>query len=274
MAVALGCLVLFSTPAEAQRGYEPLFDKFNLKLEGSFVALSTEIRLDSEALGRGTTLNFEDELGLAESRVIPTFAFEWQIARRHRLGVRYQDIGRDSTSQALTEIRWGDEVIPIDADITLGFDMSQAFIDYAYYPWVKEKWAAGFGLGLRWMQLAASLEWRGETIDQEGRTDAEGTGPLPYLYFEYRRLFGEHWRMIAGTGWLYFSIDDITGGQFIGRLGAEYLLGKHWGFGAAINLATVKVDWAGVETEDHGSLLTAAINMGVNDFSIFVRGRF
>jgi hypothetical protein len=34
------------------------------------------------------------------------------------------------------------------------------------------------------------------------------------------------------------------------------------------------VDWAGLQTEDYGSLLSAAINMDLNDVSIFVRGRF
>ncbi len=118
---------------------------------------TTEIRLDSEALGRGTTLNFEDDLDLDPSKTIPTLSFEWQIARKHKLGVRWQDISRDSSSQALTEIHWGDEIIPIDADISLGFDITQYFVDYAYYPWVKERWAAGFGLGLRLMTLQATL---------------------------------------------------------------------------------------------------------------------
>ncbi len=231
-------------PAEAQRDYEPLFDKFNFKLEGSWVRLNTEIRLDSEVFGEGTTLNFEDDLDLGADKTIPTLAFEWQIARKHKLGVRWQDISRDSNAQALTEIHWEDEVIPIDADVTLGFDITQAFIDYTYYPWVKEKWAFGFGLGFRWMDIGATLSYRGDTEDDviEGSSDIKASAPLPYLYFEYRRLFSEKWRFITGLGWLYVSIDDISGGQYIGRLGIEYLAGKRWSFGAAINLATVDVD--------------------------------
>jgi hypothetical protein len=266
--------VAIPTPAAAQRDYEPLFDTFNLKLEGSFVGIRTQIRLDSDVLGRGTTLSFEDDLNLDEYPIIPTLAFEWQIARRHRLGVRWQDIDRNSSAQALTEIQWGDQVIPLRANIRLGFDIMQAYVDYAYYPWSRERWAAGFGLGVRWMELAVSLSWRGETINEGGTTDAKGTGPLPYVYFEYRRLFGDHWRMIVGGGWLEVTIEDISGGQYVGRLGAEYLLGRHWGFGAALNLSTIDVDWAGLQTEDYGSLLSAAISMDVNDFSIFIRGRF
>ena len=274
---AICAALVFTTagPAEAQRDYEPLFDKFNFKLEGSWVKLNTEIRLDSEVFGEGTTLNFEDDLDLGSNETIPTLAFEWQIAKKHKLGVRWQDISRDSTAQALTEIHWEDEIIPIDADVTLGFDITQAFIDYTYYPWVKEKWAFGFGLGFRWMDMQATLAYRGENDDDviEGSSDVKASAPLPYLYFEYRRLFSEKWRFIAGLGWLYVSIDDISGGQYIGRAGIEYLAGKRWAFGAAINLATVDVDWDGIETEE-GNLIKGAVDMAIDDISFFARVRF
>jgi len=261
-------------PAEAQRDFEPLFDKFNFKLAGSWVGLNTEIRLDSEVLGRGTTLSFEDDLGLGSNETIPTLAFEWQIARKHKVGVRWQDITRDSNAQALTEIQWGGEIIPIDAAITLGFDITQLFIDYAYYPWVKDRWAAGFGLGFRTMDIQATLAWLAEGEDVvEGSSDVKGTAPLPYLYFEYRRLFSDNWRFTTGLGWLYIKIDDIEGGQWIGRVGIEYLAGKRWGFGAAINIAQASVDWTAIAVEE-GDLLNAAIELDINDISVFVRVRF
>ena len=276
LAAALIFVLLASAvPAEAQRDFEPLFDKFNFKLEGSWVGLTTDIRLDSELLGRGTTLSFEDDLNLDSGKTIPTLSFEWQIAKKHKLGVRWQDINRDSTAQALTEIQWGDEIIPIDANISLGFDITQAFIDYAYYPWVKDRWAAGFGLGLRWMDIQATLAYRGvgeeETI--EGSSDVKGSAPLPYIYFEYRRLLSDNWRFITGLGWLYVKIDDIEGGQLIGRLRIEYLTDRRWGFGAAVNFANAGVDWAAIATEEE-NILDARIDLDIWDFSVFVRVRF
>jgi hypothetical protein len=271
----LGSLILTSAPAEAQRSFEPLFDKFNFKLAGSWLGLSTEIRLDSDLTeGEGTTLNFEDDLGLGGGKTIPTLAFEWQIARKHKLGVRWQDISRGSNAQALTEIEWGDETIPIDADVTLGFDITQVFIDYTYYPWVKERWAAGFGVGLRWMDIQATLAWSEGNIEEEGSSDVKASAPLPYLYFEYRRLFSDNWRFITGLGWLYISIDDISGGQLIGRAGIEYLAGKRWSFGGALNLSTINVDWDGLKDEENNTLLSGAVEMAINDITIFARVRF
>ena len=267
-------VVAAAAPAEAQREFEPLFDKFNLQIEGSWVDVSTEIRLDSELLGKGTTLNFESDLGLAADKTIPTFAFQWQIAKRHRVGVRWQKIDRSSFSQALTEIQWGDDIIPIDAQISLGFDITQTFVDYAYYPWVKERWAAGFGLGFRWMTLTATLAWEGQNIDQDGTSEAKGSGPLPYLYFEYRRMFSDNWRFLTGVGWLGVKIGDIDGTQWVGHVGIEYLVGNRWSFGVGGNLATIDVDWKGLEDEMGQALYTGAINMDINDISLFVRCRF
>jgi hypothetical protein len=262
-----------ATPAHAQRNFEPLFDKFSFSAQATWIGLSTEIGLDSETLGTGTTLNFEDDLGLSSTEAIPSIAFEWQIARKHRLAVRWQDITRDSTAQALTEIQWGDEIIPVEAGITLAFDLTQYFIDYTYYPWVKEKWAAGFGLGIRWLDLFTELRWEEQTIG-EGGDEVDASAPLPYLYFEYRRMFSNHWRFIAGLGWLSLTFEDFSGGNYVGRASIEYLAGKRWSFGGAINLANANVDIENIEDEEGNPEFTARVDMSINDISVFARVRF
>ena len=273
IAAVVGSLILaVAAPVEAQRDFEPLFDKFNLQIEASWINISTEIRLDSEILGEGTTLNFED-LGLAADKTIPTLAFQWQIAKRHRVGVRWQDISRSSTTTVEGDIQWGEIIIPVDATLGLDVDITQTFVDYAFYPWVKERWAAGFGLGFRWMDMTNTLSWEGLNASDDGRSQTSASAPLPYLYFEYRRLFSEKWRFMTGLGWLGIKIGDIDGTQWVGHVGIEYLAGKRWGFGAGFNLATVDVDWAGIETEE-GSLLNGALAWDINDFSVTARVRF
>jgi hypothetical protein len=262
-----------ATPAEAQRSFEPLFDKFNVSAQASWIGLKTEIGLDSKSLGLGTTLNFEDDLGLSSSEAVPSFAFEWQIARKHRLAVRWQDITRDSSAQALTEIQWGDEIIPVEAAITLAFDMTQYYIDYSYYPWVKETWAAGFGLGIRWIDMYVELLWEEQTIG-EGGDKIDAAAPLPYLYFEYRRMFSDNWRLVAGLGWLSLTFDDFSGGNYVGRASIEYLAGKRWSFGAAMNLANANVDIDNIEDEEGNPEFEARVDMNINDISIFARVRF
>ena len=263
-------VISIAVPAAAQGVYDPLFDRFNFKLEGSAVGLTSVIRLDSEYLGEGTELHFEDDLGLSGGEVIPSLSFEWQVGRRHRLGVRWQDIDRDSTAQALTEIHWGDEIIPIEANIGLAFDITTYAVDYTYYPWIKERWAGGFGIGFRVLDITTVLVVEEIELDEQVSVSA----PIPYINFEYRRMLGEHWRMKAGLGWLDLTIGDISGSQYIGRLAFEYITDRRWGFGAAINLSTINVDWDALAGGEDQVDLSGHVNLDINDFSLYVRIRF
>jgi hypothetical protein len=270
IAVASIALVLSSSPVAAQGVSEPLFDTFNFKFEGSWVQVATTIRLDSELLGKGTTLSFEDDLGLPDKEIVPTLSFEWQAGRRHRLGVRWQDVNRGSATQVLEEIDWGGEIIPVEADITLDFDIRTLAIDYTYYPWVKEQWAGGFGLGFRVLSLKTILAVEQVELDEQ----IDGTAPLPYVNFEYRRMLGERWRVKAQLGWFEIKIGDIKGGQYLGRLAGEYITGRRWGFGAALNYSNIDVDWQNIDKVVEQGGLDAKIDLGINDFSLYVRIRW
>ena len=57
--VILG-LLSAAAPAAAQEYV--LFDKFNIKFEGSWVKLNTVMRIDSKTLGKGASLSFEDAI--------------------------------------------------------------------------------------------------------------------------------------------------------------------------------------------------------------------
>jgi hypothetical protein len=290
--LAVITLTTAAAPVSAQVN-EPLFDTFNFKFEASWVVVATTVRLDSEFLGKGTTLSFEDDLGLPSKEAVPSLSFEWQFGRRHRLGVRWQDVNRGSATQVLeeidwggeiipiesnitldfdirTEIDWGGEIIPIESDITLDFDIRTLAVDYTYYPWIKERWAGGFGLGFRVLDLATVLTVEGIELEEQIR----GTAPLPYINFEYRRVFGERWRVKAQLGWLEVKIGDVKGGQYIGRLAGEYITSRRWGFGAAINYSNVNVDWDNIDDPIEEDTLKAKIDLDINDISLYFRVRW
>lgn len=255
-----------AVPALAQQaGFEPLFDKFNFRLEGSFVSTDTTIRFDSKELGIGTVLSFEDDLGLDRTKMTPSLSFEWQVGRKHRLGIRWQAVGRNASSQALTEIEWDGEIIPVDAIIDLVYNYETYALDYTYYPWVQERWAAGFGLGLRTLSILASLTVEGDLVGESGAADF--TVPLPYVNFEYRRMLSAKWRMKVGLGYFSLAIGDYSGWQGIGRLSFEHRTFKNVGFGAALNGSNVVAD---ADSED----FFGQIEIGINDVSLFIRVRF
>ena len=268
--LAFLALTLIAAPVAAQGTAEPLFDTFNFKLEGSWVRTATSIRLDSKVLGKGTTLSFEDDLGLPDKEVVPSASFEWQFARRHRLGVRWQDVMRDSTTQVLEAIEWGGEIIPVDANVALGYDIRTLSADYTYYPWIKERWASGIGLGFRVMGLRTALTVEDTVVE----SSINGSAPLPYINLEYRRMIAEHWRLKAQLGWLDVNFGDVEGGQQIARLAGEYITDRRWGFGAALNYSNIDVDWDNIDSPIEDDALLAVIDLDISDFSFYVRIRW
>ena len=80
-------------------------------------------------------------------------------------------------------------------------------------------------------------------------------------------MFGDHWRLIAGLGWLDVTVQNISGGQWLGRASIEYLVGKRWAFGGSLNLSSVQAD---AETAD----FIGRVILDINDVSLFARLRF
>ncbi len=87
-------------------------------------------------------------------------------------------------------------------------------------------------------------------------------------------MFSEKWRFIAGLGWLSMTIEDISGGDFVGRSSIEYLAGKRWSFGGAFNVSNINIDVKNIEDPEDDLKFTARAAIHVKDYSVFVRVRF
>lgn len=266
--VAIGFMFagLGAVNAGAQE-YE-LYDRFSVALEGSWVDLGTTIRVDNSQLDRGTELDLESDLDLDASKTIPSVSIEWRPWTRHRFGFFWKDIDRSSTSQALEEIHFEDIVIPVEAQVELGFNISEYGVAYTYILRPRERSSFGFGGGLRVLELSTTLSARveGEEDELVRESDAQVTGPLPFLGVEFRHMFSEKLRLQAELGVFYIEIDDIKGGQGLLRTSIEHLTFKNVGFGLGLDASRVKLD---AEKDSwHGE---AALD--IYDVRLFVRVR-
>lgn len=138
-----------------------LFDKFNIGFGASALSFDTKIRVDALNIG-GTEIDYESTLGVSSDEFTPSLVFEWHPGRRHHVFGRWDAVERDGTEAVSTELRFGDLVIPIDATVTSTFDLDELFFGYNYYPWVRDRWALGLGLGARWLDIdVTATDWRG-----------------------------------------------------------------------------------------------------------------
>jgi hypothetical protein len=259
-AVASLALVV-SLPAAAQE--DQLFDRFSVALEGGLVVLDTNIRLDSKRLGLGTELDFESDGGVASSKVIPALSFAWQVGRRHRIGGWYQNVDRSNTEQILQEIKFGDQVFPIDEVVTFSTGTEELGLGYTYFIKRTDRYAWGIGGGIRTLKESVSLAAQGLELSSEG----DFTGPLPFVAGEGRVAIGSRWRFVGNLGLFYIEIGDYSGKQYILDATMEHLT-LDWlslGFGLRASKVNVSVDTSDFRGE---------ANIAIGTTRVFARLRF
>jgi hypothetical protein len=259
---------LVAPSATAQQGEYQLFDRFSLALEGSWAFMDTNLRLDSELLGRGTELDFENDGGLPSSEAIPSLSFEWMMGRRHRLNGWWMSVDRYAVNTLLTEIRFGDQVFPIDEEVRFLFGSEEFGLGYTYYVRRRPRHALGLGGGFRTLKVTAGLAARDLEISEEG----DFTAPLPYFLLEYRFGISPRWRLISDFGVFYIEIGDFEGSQLVLDAWVEYLASRRVSVGAGLRGSRVDADMT-TGTEIAGDF-TGSAKLSIASGRVFVRLRF
>ena len=260
--LALGWVLLVPGLSMAQEF--SLFDRFSVSLGGSALGLSTKIRLDSSELDRGTTISFEDDLGLSANEIVPALGFQARLGKRHVIDAAWSKADRGATSQSLSEIEFGDITIPGGSNVTLSFDQEQIGAAYTYYFMLRDRWALGVRGGLRVLSLQTFLGIRNTDISDEGDISA----PLPFIGFSYRYGIMPRLRLISNFGWLSLKVGDVDGSQILADAGVEYLIWKNASFGFALTYATLDVNIT------NGDDFTGSADLGSFAGTFFVKGRW
>lgn len=258
----LGTLILGAAPSSAQE-YD-LFDRFSIQLGGSTLGFDTEIRLDSVELGQGTTINFESDLGLDSNKIVPSIGFRLKLGKRHLIDGAWEKADRNATSQALSEIQFGDITIPEGSDVNLAFNQEQVLLGYSFYFVRRNRWGLGLRVGARIVDLTTFISIRGTDVAE----DADQTAPLPFVGFSFRFGITPKLRLISDLGWLSVSIGDVDGNQFVGSASLEYLAWKNFSFGGL--LGATEVDAEISERDD----FNGKVDVRVRQISLFIKGRW
>ena len=88
-----------------------------------------QIRFDPSSLKAGTEVDWDQRFGLADSHRFRVDGL-WRFKPRHHLRFHYTDYSQTDRARIDKEIQWGDELIPVNSDVTgpLGFEI----IELAY----------------------------------------------------------------------------------------------------------------------------------------------
>jgi len=217
--VFIWLLLMAPALAFAESGVD---DRFSISL-GAFVTdRSTDTQLDSDALGKGTVIDFEDDLGLDSSDTVFRIDGHYRFNQKHRVNFSVFDLSRDSSATILRDIQFGDKVFPVDTVVNTSFDLNIYKLTYGYSLMQRDSGYLGLTLGIHIADSKIGL-------DQQdlGQFEVSSiTAPLPVMSGE---LFA-------------FEFDNVDGLLVDLYIGIDYQIIDHIALGLGFNSVHFDVD--------------------------------
>ena len=268
--VAVTTLLAASARAADELDMQAELSPFSLRLGVYDMNLSTEVRVDGRGGNIGTRLDFEDDLNLDDNKDTFDAALRWRFKERHFLELEYFRLDRRGFRRLDGEIRFGEDVFPIGADIRSSFTTEVTRLGYSYRIVRNRDWGLAVGAGLHVTRLRAALtEVAFENIDVPiGVTEiAKVTAPLPVIGFGGARRLGTQWALLARAQVFSVEIDDIDGAITHGALYFEHDTLDRFGFGFGY-------DWFVVDVKTEEKFWRGRAKVRFDGPMLFLKGSF
>ena len=264
--IALAALALAATSfAHADDLVDPLGDDRFLFAVGGFRSdFDTNIRVDSERLGRGTDFGFERDLGLDSTDSLARYEAALRIADRHRISVTYFDATREKSARIQRAIEFGDLRYDVDLRLNGQFDARVAEMLYHYAVYRSERVRAEALIGVHQLTLRARLAAELAGTGEAAVGVAKASGPLPVLGTRVFVKLSDRWRFDFHAQALEARVGDFSGRVLDLRTGFTFRIADHFDAGLYFNRFDLDLDlekrsWSGtLDFDYHGPQLTLA----------------
>ena len=238
-------------------------ERFVISLGAFITDRDTSTRVDSNTLGRGTTVVLEDDLGLDSSQTVFRLDGHVRTAERHRINFSVFDLSRDSTRTIDQDIQFGDEVFSVNTSIDSNFDLDIYKIAYTYSVWRTEHGFLGVDAGIHVADLVETL-----SAPSAGQFQLKAlTAPLPVIGIRGEYYFTPKLRLAGAAEYFALEYNDIKGRLADIYLGMDYKVMDKLGLGIAYNYVTVDIDAAKSE-------LSGGLDWQYDGFLLYFRFAF
>ena len=237
--LALTTTLLLSATVAA----DSLDHRFSVNVGAFFTDRDTEVRLDSELLGRGTLIDFEDQLGLDKSDAVFRVDGFYRFNRRNRLDFSVFDLSRQATATIDEDVQFGDEVFSINTSVDTEFDLLIAKMAYTWAFIERPQGYLGATVGVYVADVTIGISESNFGSIESG----EITAPLPVVGLRGEYLLSDRWSFRASSELFFIDVDNVEGQLVDLNAGIRYQAFENVAFGLAYN--TVEID---VESGDRG----------------------
>ena len=239
LALALGLWA--GAPAVAEEGFDRGSKDIFLISAGTFlIDFDTNASLDSETLGKGTDIDFEDDLGLVANQNRARLDGYWRFAHKHRLDFALYYYNRTADRTIDQQIEWGDVTYDVGAEIHSEVKFQFFKLNYKYSFVRTQNLEFAFSAGLSTIRTEAELAGQGTVSGGVGESFQKKANsllvPIPVL-----GLYGE-WCMVrnlylrGGVEYLAVNVAGWEGSVKDVRASVDWYPFKHFGFGVGYNI--------------------------------------
>jgi len=192
----------------------PMGERFSISVSAFRPSLDTKVRVDASDGEPGTVIDFEQNLGMSETELLPSILFDWRFAKKHRLSLGHFVLNRSGSAVTTTEIHFGDEVFSIDLPISSFLDVNVTHASYSYSLLFDEKKELAISAGLSVQDFKFGIQGN----EGQGLIEAESgiTAPLPAFGITGGYAFTDKLFLRAGAGLFSFEFalsneDELSG---------------------------------------------------------------
>lgn len=212
-------------------------EKFYIDLGAFLTSVNTHADVDSVVYGRGTSVDFEKDLGLKDNPLTWRLDAGWRITNRQQLVFSWYQINRSASKTLGSDISWGDYTLLAGTGATAKWDSTfyQLYYRFAFVQGAKGEF--GGSIGVSYLQQKAELKGYGTLRSQTGthmyyvsrsnKLDA----PVPVIGIFGLYQFTANFSMKGDIDYLKVNISGVDGSYTDARLTFDYYPWQNTGFG-------------------------------------------
>ena len=224
---------------EAIPDHPALRDKFYFTLGAYFPRTTTSADLESRT-GIGTNIDFENTLGMKESKTVPMAMARWRTGERWRIEAEYFQLNRTGDKTVDRTINWGDQTFPVNSTVSSKFDFSDLRISAGYSFFRTKDKEVGVGLGLHAAGYDATLSGTFNGAPIAGDSE-KVTAPLPVLSAYGQFALTDRWAVGGRMDRFALKYGKFSGNLTGIALDVMYQPFKNVGFGIGSRALALKV---------------------------------
>jgi hypothetical protein len=220
----------------------------------------TTLRVDETPTDRGTEIDAEKDLGLADFRILPQVEFTLLPGERHLVRLSAFAIHRSAAKRIEKDIAFADEDYLVGERVDSLLNITMFGLTYGYRFLVRPRGELSGTFGVQVADVEANAVVRSRVV----RESESGVAPLPLVGLEGRYDFTPRWGVEARAQYLTVDVSQVNGSILDARLALTWRVNPYLAMG--LGYRTFQID---VDSSDENT--PGSVDLSVDGPLLFVR---